>query len=272
MSPSSARRGSHADPYSLIASFYDRLMDHVDYPGWAALLERLCYRHGQRPPLSHFDAACGTGRLLAEVDGVGMEWLGGMDRSPQMLEKARQRLANLRPKVVLSVGDLEQDGPARPVELLSCLYDSVNYLTTPERLTRALHNLGSRLAPGGLLIFDVCTRANSVRHFNGRVENGRSGAFSWTRETAFDERTALHTNHFTIRDEQRGRQVKEVHTQRIYSLDEVRACCAQAGLQVLGCHGEFGLGPGSEANDRVHFVTRMDPDSSATRTDESTPR
>ena len=50
MSPSSTRRGSHADPYSLIASFYDRLMDHVDYPGWAALLERLCYRHGQRPP------------------------------------------------------------------------------------------------------------------------------------------------------------------------------------------------------------------------------
>jgi SAM-dependent methyltransferase len=251
--------GTAADPYTQIAGFYDRLMDHVNYAGWAELLEKLCYRWAPRPPMSHFDAACGTGRLLAEVDGVGMDYLGGMDRSSQMLEKARQRLHNHRPAIDLFTGDLVSHGPSRPVDLLSCLYDSINYLLTPRQLVAALANLGSRLDNGGLLVFDICTRANSVRHFDERVEEGRAGEYTWTRETEFDRTTAIHTNRFTIRHASRGAPVEEVHHQRIYSIAEIRECCAMAGLELLGCHGEFSLEPGTEDHDRVHFVTRRQP-------------
>jgi 4-hydroxy-L-threonine phosphate dehydrogenase PdxA/SAM-dependent methyltransferase len=244
-----------ADPYTVLAGFYDRLMDHVNYEAWADLLERLCHRWAPRPPLSHFDAACGTGRLLEQVDGVGMEYLGGMDRSAAMLERARQRLRERRPAIELFTGDLLKDGPARPVDLLSCLYDSINYLETPERLARGLANLGSRLAPGGRLVFDICTRANSVRHFDGRRDEGHAGEYSWIRETEFDRERSIHQNRFIIIH--RGGAVREeVHRQRIYSIGQIRAACATAGLEVLGCHGEFSLEPGSEDHDRVHFVAR----------------
>lgn len=250
------RTDSAADPYTQIAGFYDRLMDHVNYAGWAELLERLCYRWAPHPPMSHFDAACGTGRLLAEVDGVGMEYLGGMDLSSQMLERARQRLRNRRPAIDLFVGDLVHHGPARPVDLLSCLYDSINYLLTPAQLVAALTNLGSRLDTDGLLVFDICTRANSIRHFDGRVDEGRAGGYTWTRETEFDRNTAIHTNRFTIRLASGGNPVEEVHHQRIYTIAEIRECCAAAGLDLVGCHGEFSLEPGTEDHDRVHFVAR----------------
>lgn len=244
-----------AEPYALVAAFYDRLMDHVNYEAWAGLLERLCHRWSDRPPLSHFDAACGTGRLLERVDGVGMDYLGGMDRSTAMLDRARQRLRNRRPPIELFAGELEHDGPARPVDLLSCLYDSINYLLEPEALVRALANLGSRLAPGGRLVFDICTRANSLRHFDGRSDEGRAGEFSWIRETEFDRERSIHLNRFLIRH-RGGPAREEIHRQRIYSIEGIRQACTAAGLEVLGCHGEFSLEPGSEDHDRVHFVAR----------------
>lgn len=238
-----------AAAYQSLAPFYDRLMAHVDYPLWADYVRALCDRHGRRPAAC-FDAACGTGRLLAELRTAGLR-VAGADGSAAMLAQARRRLRG----VPLTCQDLRllEDGGRWP--LVTCLYDSLNYLTEPAELAAALGRLGRLLNEEGLLVFDICTERNSLEHFHDRSEQGRAGPWSWERHSWYERGARLHHNEFLVERRGGGRFV-ETHLQRIYAVAETEELTAAAGLELLGRYADFSLRPGGEEADRVHFVAR----------------
>lgn len=241
-----------AAPYQSLAPFYDGLMAHVDYPLWADLARSLWDLHAPGPLRSVHDAACGTGRFLEAIHESGLR-LGGCDASAEMLEVARRRLGN---RARLRHTDLRQlDGPAE-WDLVTCLYDSLNYLLEAGELTEALARLGRLCAPGGLLVFDVCTERNSLSHFLDRTERGHHGDWEWERHSWYERGPRLHHNDFLVEHLPSGRRWAESHTQRVYPVAEVEACARLAGLSLVARTADFTLRPGGENSDRVHFAAR----------------
>ncbi len=129
------------------ARFYDAVYSWKDYPAETARLHEL---FEERAPGAKtlLDVACGTGLHLALLQ----EWyeVEGADLDPNMLEVARERL----PDVPLHEADMVTLDLGREFDLVTCLFSSIAYVVTVERLHEASAALARHVAPGGVLILE----------------------------------------------------------------------------------------------------------------------
>jgi SAM-dependent methyltransferase len=103
-------------------------------------------------PLRVFEAFCGTGRILLPLAQDGHEVVG-MDQSEHMLERARQKLANLSDEMAQRVTLIQADSTSGrwpgdfDVVLLAgnCFYE----LATPAEQEGCIASAAAALRPGG---------------------------------------------------------------------------------------------------------------------------
>jgi SAM-dependent methyltransferase len=133
--------------FSRSARFYDALYSWKDYAAENVLLHALIETRtpGARTLL---DVACGTGLRLAELQA----WyeVEGVDLDPAMVELARERL----PGVPVHEGDMITLALGREFDVVVCLFSSIGYVLTRERLRAAAAALARHVAPGGLLLVE----------------------------------------------------------------------------------------------------------------------
>jgi SAM-dependent methyltransferase len=129
------------------ARLYDAVYASIrDYPREAAELDRLIQerRPGARTLL---DIACGTGAHLEHLTGYEVE---GLDLDPEMLGVARERL----PNVPLHEGDMADFELGKRFDAVVCMFSSIGYVRTAERLRSAVASMARHLEPGGVLIVE----------------------------------------------------------------------------------------------------------------------
>jgi len=145
--------------YAKSAEVYDAIYDSLgkDYAGEAEKLHKLIREYKRSPGNRLLDVACGTGRHLEHLK----RWydLEGLDLSPEMLKVARRRL----PGVPLHRGDLLSFRLERRFDAITCLFGSIAYVKTPDRLSQAVANLAEHLVPGGVLIVEPFIRPEDFR-------------------------------------------------------------------------------------------------------------
>ncbi len=143
------------------AQAYDRLLGRAGFGHvWPAFLRAA--RRFRLAPDSVADLGCGTGLFL---EAVADRWpaarLVGVDLSPAMLEAAGRRLAGRRATLVR--GDIRHVRLSRPVSLVTCNFDTVNYLTRQDDIQEMVNRLRENLCHGGHLIFDlICWTAGPI--------------------------------------------------------------------------------------------------------------
>jgi SAM-dependent methyltransferase len=128
--------------------FYDAIYAWKDY---RAEVERLNAAIRARHPEARtlLDVACGTGKHLELLrDRYQVE---GIDLDPEMLEIARGRLG---PGVPLHLGDMVHFDLGKQFDVVTCLFSSVAYARTPDRLGAAVEAMARHLATGGLLVIE----------------------------------------------------------------------------------------------------------------------
>ena len=133
--------------FSRSARIYDAIYASVrDYPREAAELDRLIQerRPGARTLL---DVACGTGAHLEHLEGYGVE---GLDLDPEMLAVARERL----PDVPFHEGDMAAFDLGERFDTVVCMFSSIGYVRTEERLSSAIASMARHLEPGGVLVVE----------------------------------------------------------------------------------------------------------------------
>jgi SAM-dependent methyltransferase len=142
-------RGSR--PYGGLAPHYDRLVGDALLPEICRSFEQAVARFGIRFDRAA-DLGCGTGAFLAYLLGHGVP-LWGVDASPAMLAIAARRLPASRVRLLRQ--DLRRLCLPRPVDLITCNGDTLNYLLDPADLTLALIRCAGALTPGGHLVGDL---------------------------------------------------------------------------------------------------------------------
>jgi len=115
------------------------------------------------------------------------------------------------------------------------------------------------LKPGGLFLFDICTEANSRKHFLNREEEGQGVGYRFKRKMRFDSHLMIQENHFNIcLDHQPGVIYSEKHQQRIYRPGEMRKAITAAGFIILEETNGLIRKPPRHDSLRVHFLCRSD--------------
>ncbi len=239
--------------FTLIARHYDALMASVPYRQWVAYIEAILERLNYRP-LTVLDLACGTGNVSELLAQRGYKVVG-VDISPAMVEVARSKGGQVD-YIVQDIADLDL---GKQFELAVCLFDSLNYITDPERAAQALKRIAEHLVPGGVLIFDVNTVYALQHKFfdQANLSPASNPRYVWTSEYDHQTRLCRIEMLFEVLDEDgEVHQFKEIHYQRGHTLEELTQWLIDAGFYVVDTFHAYRLRKPTRRSDRVFFVAK----------------
>lgn len=121
----------------------------------AELLPGVLERFGARPK-AVLDLACGEGTFAVIMAQRGLK-VTGVDASPEMLRFARKKAEEAGVAVRFIEQDMRSLALAEKFDLVTCWYDSLNYLLEYDELAKTFSNVAQVLNLGGLFIFDMNT-------------------------------------------------------------------------------------------------------------------
>jgi len=121
----------------------------------AEMLPTVFERIGARPQ-SILDVACGEGAFAVKVAKAGFT-VTGIDLSDAMLRFARKRAKEEAVDVEFSLQDMRCLPFEESFDLVTCWYDSLNYLLILDDLEKTFTGAARALKKGGFFIFDVNT-------------------------------------------------------------------------------------------------------------------
>ncbi len=154
----------------------------------------------------------------------------GLDNSPEMLEVARERM----PGTVFHPGDMRDFDLGRRYDVVTCLFSSIGYVQTLEKLRSAVDCMARHVAPGGVLVVEPWFTPETWHP--GTVH----GLFvdepdlkiarvstSFTREglSAFDL-------HYLVGTPQGTEHVVECHEMGLFTVAEMTSALEDSGLSV----------------------------------------
>src|SRR5215469_9884202 len=100
------------------------------------------------------ELACGTGQLTVPVASAGLP-IVGLDVSPAMLVRARERAAARKVSVEHLLGDMRNFDLGRQFRLIFIARNSLLHLHSTENILATFAMIRHHLAPGGTFAFDI---------------------------------------------------------------------------------------------------------------------
>jgi len=233
------------EPYEVLATLYDAARWGDFAQDMADRVLALAAKHGLGKIDHIVDVACGTGVAAAKFAAAGYR-VTGVDRSPQMLAQVRQRIAEAElPGVKLVEADMRNFALDEPADLVTCMYDSLNYLLEETDLLAAFRYAATALRGGDLYVFNTNTVFGLAEGWGSRdfIRWDSDDCFIVSR-TRWDYESLTNTLvfHGFIRREQLWERFTETHVQRGYPVATIRALLEQAGLAVLTVCDPFAEG------------------------------
>jgi SAM-dependent methyltransferase len=240
-------------PYAGFAFLYDAVLGNHFLSSLRFNFEQLVWRYGLRFN-SAADVACGTGVFARYLCQRGVPAVYGVDRSLAMLRVALTR--NRGNQACFLQQEFATLQLPQPVDLITCNFDSLNYLLTTAALLHAFRRFHANLVRGGHVIFDMVTDRpwwQGKRPFTERITHPN---FRFVRRSHWDPTRCRQTAVIAIT--RNGRTEREVHVERGYPPALVVQLLAQTGLTSLGTHDFQTLGRPQRSSSRVVYVARKE--------------
>ena len=215
--------------FSASAELYDLIYaTFKDYRQEAAqIAERL--RQLNPACRSVLDVACGTGehaRWLA-ADGFAVD---GVDLDPAFV-----RIASVKhPAGRFVEADMSDFHLARRYDAVLCLFSSIGYLLTLDRVERAARCFREHLATGGVILIEPWFAPGVLDTARVTTNAAEANGVRVTRTSRVDIEGRISRLRFDyeIVDEAGPRSAREVHELGLFTTRELRATLETAGLDV----------------------------------------
>lgn len=249
--------------YTAFAAVYDRLMQSVDYDGWAeyyAQLLRRCHIESG----SVCECACGTGSLTVRLQRLGYT-MTGVDLSQEMLSVAAEKARGGGALIPFVKQDMCRLTLHKRQHAILCTCDGVNYLTAPEKARMFFRAAFQALRPGGALIFDLSTPYKLENTLGDQAIGSQEQDIAYIWQNAWHPRTRTVDMRLSIfvqqADESYGR-IEEIQTQRAYTREELTQYLTEAGFTGIRFYGDRTLRAPTAKAARWH-VTAIRPKENA---------
>jgi SAM-dependent methyltransferase len=216
-----------------------------DYEGEAQTLAQVLRRVNPQCR-TILDAGCGTGehaRLLA-ADGFLVD---GLDLDPAFVRIARAK----HPAGQFFEADMGDFHLEKRYDAVTCLFSSIAYLKTVDRVTAALKCFREHLAPGGVVVVEPWLppgRLDLARVVRNTVEGEGVRVTRVSRVEVVGSACRLYFD-YEISDGASTRRASEVHELGLFTPEEMLDAFRSAGLEAE--HDPLGL------TDRGLFVARV---------------
>lgn len=242
--------------YDVFADFYDSLTGNVDYDSRAEYILSLFAHFGSKPGLM-LDLACGTGSITVRLAEKGIEMIG-VDRSEDMLIKARQKAEQAGLSVLFLCQDAKQLDLYGTVDSAICTLDSINHITDQSELLEVMRKVSLFLEPGCLFIFDVNTeyKHKYVLADNTFVYETDDVFCTW--QNAYDDATKtvdIALDFFVFNGESYDR-CGEDFSERVYSDDELAMLAEKSGMKIIAIYDDMTFSSPHKESERKIFVMR----------------
>lgn len=145
-------------PFGEYSAIYDLIYRDKDYAGEAGFIATLIEQYAPRqndPPVRILDLACGTGRHAIELAAMGYV-VEGSDISVGMVAVARNSTKERGLDVRFHECSFQTaDAIQGSFDVVLAMFAALGYLTDFADFELTLNKVASKLAPGGIFIFDV---------------------------------------------------------------------------------------------------------------------
>jgi len=183
------------------------------------------------------DVACGTGehaRLLANRYALSVD---GIDLDPAFVRIAQEK----HPAGRFVVADMCDFHLGRQYDAVVCLFSSIGYARTLDRVGQAIACFREHLAPGGVIIVEPWFPPGVLQDGYVSRNVGEGDGIRVERTSRTEVRDRLSWLHFDydIVDHGRSYQASEVHELGLFTRDEMRLAFEANGL--VADHDEQGL-------------------------------
>ena len=192
------------------------------------------------------DVACGSGehaRLLA-AEGFAVD---GVDLDPAFVRIASRK----HPAGRFFEGDMSDFHLAQRYDAVLCLFSSIGYLQTLDRVSQALTCFREHLAPGGVIVIEPWYGPGALDRYRVVRNTGEANGVRVSRVSRMEVegRSCRLVFDYEITDGTRTRQESEVHQLGLFTTLELMQAFRDAGLDAD--HDPKGL------TDRGLFVARV---------------
>lgn len=239
---------------------YLRVYQHRNDEEACRQIDFLTHIHQISPPLDVFDLGCGDGRHAIELTKRGYR-VTGLDLSEELLERARSRAQTLNISIEFIQGDMRDIPYTASFDLLVNFFTSFGYFQEDEENLRVLHAIARALRPSGRFLMDYLNRVHVLRTLVPHDQKEMDGiVIEQTRWVTGDpDRPGDHVRinkQVTMTEGECRRTYEE--SVRMYTLEELNAMMADAGLTIRQTFGGFDECPVAPDAPRLIIIGRKE--------------
>ena len=252
-------------PYSEFARVYD-LMGADRHSAKMVEYTFKVFRRLNIKAACGLDLCCGTGTAIALFLDQGLP-MSGLDQSASMLAAAAKKLKGRKVKLyqkslpkfkILETSDSRR---VRKFDLITCFYDSLNYLKNARQLKTAFRSIYSHLNPDSWFIFDMNTPAALKILWGGQVYADAGDDLAWVWRNVYHEKTMSATccTTFFVPPKAGGKlweRFDETHIERAYDNETILTLLKEVGFQVKGFYRCFSFEKPKKGTYRICGVVR----------------
>jgi ubiquinone/menaquinone biosynthesis C-methylase UbiE len=214
--------------FAKTARYYDTIYAGKDYRAEVQRLLALINTDHRSEDKQLLDVACGTGLHLQHLkEHFSVE---GLDVCQELLDIARQR----NPDVLFHQADMTNFGLGKQYDIVTCLFSSIGYVKTLDKLRCAIRCMTKHLLPNGLLIVEPWFTPSTWRPNTVHAQFIDEPELKIARiNTSFVEgRMSIFDLHHLIGTPKGTEHIVEHHELGLFEIDEMRAVFKEQGLAV----------------------------------------
>ncbi len=289
------------EAYTDFAEVYDELMDDTPYEEWCAFLMEIFRRYGvddvskrqenagtdtnvtnkkienpsdadgesaeenlRQERNTILDLGCGTGTLTELLARGGYDMIG-VDNAEEMLRIAMEKRERSGLDILYLLQDMRELELYGTVGTVVSVCDSLNYLLEEEDIVRTFERVNNYLYPQGIFIFDFNTVYKYAVVIGDATiaENREDCSFIW--ENYYHEEQEINEYDLTVfvAEGTLFRRFQEVHYQRGYCLEQIKALLTRAGMEFLEALDADTHGRVTKESERIYVVARKGAETAA---------
>lgn len=249
--------------YDAISRFYDA--ENVEMTDDLPLYSVLADIYGD--PI--LDVGCGTGRVMLHLAQEG-HYCVGVDTSPQMLQRARQKvdlLADLKNNVKLVEGDIATYQAEQPFQMILLPYHTFMHFQDQSEQLQVLAQLAENLADGGVMVFDLAnageafsTQDDHVIALERTFIEPQTGHVVMQQSVSTLDRVTQQLHITWIYDEIHNdgivrRTIAPLMLRYVF-FSEMKLLLAATGLQLVDVYGDYDQSPFEDGSPRMIIVAQ----------------
>lgn len=228
-------------------------MDDFDYPSWSEYIVRIMKRH-RIMYRDLLDMACGTGSIAIEMAKRGYS-VTAFDVSDDMLSVANYKSKVGGVPIRLLHQDMNDILIGESFGIVTCLCDSINYISDEDGLKRLFGWVHSHLKPHGIFVFDINSpyKLKTVIGNNTFTRNDDDICYIWDNYLDDDGSVEFYLSFF-VRQGELYRRFDEVHREKIYCVPQIIEYLKGAGFCSIDEFDGFTFDDPTGESERITFA------------------